>query len=38
MLESQMAELQMQNLVFQVKLERNMSPADHRKHRKMAAI
>lgn len=33
-LENHTAELQMLNLVFQVKLGRKMSPADHRKHSK----
>jgi hypothetical protein len=37
-LENQTAELQMQNLVFQVKFERKMSPAVHRKHSKSIAI
>lgn len=37
-LENHTAELQMQSLVFQVKFERKMSPADQRKHSKSAAI
>lgn len=37
-LENHTAELQMLNLVFQVKLGRKMSPADHRKHSQSVAV